>query len=592
MSGLVRSARVGGGRDREGDFSGDTLVLRFIGDSMTEGYGASLEYASGLRPWCIKYLESYRGNVRVVGTKGYGDSFWGTTTWGSFYFRFSWWEQDGMSGEKIGYELPTISATSSSDTLTTSTPHGMSAGALFRWVDPPSPFVDNALYLVESAPTTTTFKLKASSAGSAVAATESGSFSAVTGIISLPRLLAAAAPVRETVITFPGVGTNDINTLINSGSTAAAAATETHRRLRLLIEECLVAWPDSDQLILFGGLAPVQPGSASGAAWATKQQAVELYRPLLESEIDDRGSRFGYRNIWAGISPADNIGDGIHVTTPGFRGAGIELGKFIREKTRNAVSGRAWPRSITKRERAPKLALTGTTGRVTGPSTTIGSSTFLVAVSHKPDTGDLPADSTTRFMVWLGSSDYSTGFGIATRNTTGVAARAGMSIYLGSTLLQSAGIGPYYNYDSGVNGHKVLREGDWNDWVILFNAESLRCVVWRDGELMNNTSVSAWNIAANTWKIGHISTPLPAAEGHYQDFELAVGSHLTVAAVSEYARARYAERARFPGTVDFRRLNEGTVTSAASTIYQQAAATLSGGATWVDADSSIAPWEN
>jgi hypothetical protein len=195
-------------------------------------------------------------------------------------------------------------------------------------------------------------------------------------------------------------------------------------------------------------------------------------------------------------------------------------------------------------------------------------------------------------LVWLGSSDYSTGFGIGTRNLTGVAGRAGLSVYLGGTLLQSAGLGPYYNYDSGNDGHKLLREGEWTDWLVLYNAESLRCAVWRNGELVNNTAISAgWNITANTWKIGHISAGLPAAEGHYQDFGIFTGSQLTVAACAEYAKARYHERSNPLGAIDFRRLNEGTGTSAASTIYQQTAATLSGGATWVDADSSLAPWE-
>jgi hypothetical protein len=43
--------------------------------------------------------------------------------------------------------------------------------------------------------------------------------------------------------------------------------------------------------------------------------------------------------------------------------------------------------------------------------------------------------------------------------------------------------------------------------------------------------------------------------------------------------------------IDYRPLNEGTGTSAASPIYQQTAATLSGSATWANADTSVPPWE-
>lgn len=590
MSGLVGSTRINGGRDRFADFTAP-LVYRLIGDSNTEGQGSSLEQAAGLRPWFLKYLESYRGDVRAVGTKSYGDSFWGSATYGSMFNRFQWWEHDAMPGEKIGYEVPSVSATSGSATLTSATVHGLGVGAIWRWTTAPAPFVDDALYIVASVPTTSTFTLKATSAGAAVQATASGSgFVGLTGLISLPPILAASAPVRENMVCVPSAGTNDINVAVNAGSTAQAAATETHRRVRLLIEQMLRAWPGPDQLFLFGGLPPFFPGSASGGTWATKQAAVVLYRDLLAAEIASRGSRFRYRNIWEDVTAGDNNGDGVHFLSPAYRASGVNLGELAKETTRGAVSGRAWPRSFLKRERVPKLALTGTTGRVTGPSTSIGENSVLVALAYKPDTGDLPADTTTRFLMWLGSADYNTGIGIACRSPSGTAGRSGLNVYHLGVAVQSGSSG--YNSDDGTASRKVFREGEWADWVVLFNRESLRCVTWKDGEMVNNVSISAaWNIAANTWKIGHISGALPAAEGHYQDFEIAIGSQLTVAACAEWARARYAERSRFDGTADYRRLNEGTGTAAASTVNGLASATLSGLSGWVDADTSVAPWE-
>lgn len=591
MTSLAGSARIGGGRDRWYDFNGP-LVYRLIGDSNTEGQGSSLEQAAGLRPWFLKYLESYRGDVRAVGSKAYGDSFWGSATYGSMYNRFQWWEQDGMPGEKIGYEVPSVSAEGGSSTLTTAAVHGLGVGSIWRWRtgQAPSPWTDDDLYIVASVPTTTTFTLKATSAGSAMTATETGTaFGGLTGMIALPPWLAANSPVRENLICVPSAGTNDINTMVNAGSTAEEAATETHRRLTLLINQMLPAWPDPDQLIIFGGLPPFFAGSASGAAHATKQAAVVLYRELLAAEIAGRGSRFRYGNIWEDTTPGDNSGDGVHFLAPAYRAAGVNLGELVKDATRGAVSGRPWPRTTLKRERTPKLALTGTTGRVTGPSITIGENSVLVALSYKADTGDLPADTTTRFLFWVGSPDYNTGIGIAQRSPSGTAGRSGLNVYHLGVAVQSGSSG--YNADDGTS-RKVFREGEWADWVILFNRESLRCVTWKDGEMVNNTAISAaWNIAANTWKIGQVSGGLPAAEGHYQDLEIAIGPQLTVAACAEWARARSAERSRFDGTADFRRLNEGTGTAAAGTVNGVASATLSGLSGWVDADTSVAPWE-
>jgi hypothetical protein len=574
------------------------MRIRFFGDSLVEGNGANTTDAAGLRPWCIKALESYRGNLRVLGLRGYGDSKFGTETFGSFSTRFSWWETDGWSGETVGTEIG-VAQPVQGTTITTVGPHGLIVGNLWRWLrTPPPPFDPNVLYFVNTVPTTTTLTLTATDTGAntAISMTGWGSppFSGLTGIRALIPIAAASenASERANVIAVPSIGTNDISIAVGKGLSASDAATLAYGRAYSLLDEISAAWPAEDTLIVFGGSPPFWPGSASGPFWATKQEATLMYREKLAAEIARRGDRFVFRNIWEAITAGDNSSDGIHGVLSSCKTAGILLAETIRDKTRSASSGQAFPRNTIKITRRPKLSLNTDTGRVTGPSTSIGASTFAVALSYMPSVGSLLADSTTRLMAWLGASDYNTGFGIASRNTTGSAGRAGLSIYIMGTLVQSGGLGPYYNYDSGGQDAKVLREGEWTDFVILFNAETMLCTVFRDGERLNTTNIAAaWNIAANTWKVGHISTLLPASQGLYQDFEIATGSHLTVAATLEYARSRLTRRARIPGVIDYRPLNEGTGTSAASPIYQQTAATLSGSATWANADTSVPPWE-